>query len=250
MDDIKITTTLVKSIALKANQLNKNIDKNLLKAFKKEYEGKCISEGYVIPDKTKLLKRSVGNSRSSHFTGAFTFDVLFKVELYNPIRDNIIECQIQRINELGIQSIVGPMQIVIPKELHSDKTLFKNLKIGDNIKISVIARRFDLYDTVIYLTAKLAKDVGKIEILEETQNIVTYATDSDSDSDDDFISSDDENNTEEVEGEEEEEEAEELADEEVDQKLEVSETEDAGEGEEVNNANVELQQEEFDYESD
>jgi DNA-directed RNA polymerase subunit E'/Rpb7 len=244
MDDIKVTTTLLKSIVLKANQLNKNIDANLLKVFKKEYEGRCISEGYLIPDKTKLLKRSVGNSRSSHFTGDFTFDSLFKVELYNPVRDNIIECHIQRINELGIQSIVGPMQIVVPKELHLDKSLFKDLKVGDKIKVSVIARRFDLFDTVIYLTAKLAKDVGKIDILEETQNTITYATDSD----DELISSDEEE-IEISEGEEAENEAIEVADEAVDDKLSVSETEDAGEDEEVNEANVELQQEEFDYES-
>lgn len=248
MDDIKVTTTLLKSIVLKANQLNKNIDTNLLKVFKKEYEGRCISEGYVIPDKTKLLKRSVGNSRSSHFTGDFTFDSLFKVELYNPVRDNVIECQIQRINELGIQSIVGPMQIVVPKELHMDKSLFKDLKVGDKIKVSVIARRFDLYDTVIYLTAKLAKDIGKIDILDETPKTVTYATDSD----DDLISSDEEEIevSEVSESEEEEEEAIEVADEEVGNKLSVSETEDAGEDEEVDEANTELQQEEFDYESD
>ena len=244
MDDIKVTTTLQKSIVLKANQLNKNIDANLLKVFKKEYEGRCISEGYVIPDKTKLLKRSVGNSRSSHFTGDFTFDSLFKVELYNPVRDNIIECNIQRINELGIQSIVGPMQIVVPKELHYDKSLFKDLKPGDKIKVSVIARRFDLFDTVIYLTAKLAKDVGKIDILEDTPNNITYATDSD----DELISSDEEE-IEISEGEEEENEANQFADEEVDNKLSVSETEDAGEDEEIDEATEELTQEEFDYES-
>lgn len=244
MDDIKVTTTLQKSIVLKANQLNKNIDANLLKVFKKEYEGRCISEGYLIPDKTKLLKRSVGNSRSSHFTGDFTFESLFKVELYNPVRDNIIECHIQRINELGIQSIVGPMQIVVPKELHLDKSLFKDLKVGDKIKVSVIARRFDLFDTVIYLTAKLAKDVGKIDILEDTPNTITYATDSD----DELISSDEEE-IEISEGEEAENEAIEVADEAVDDKLSVSETEDAGEDEEIDEATEELTQEEFDYES-
>ena len=96
MDDIKVTTTLLKSIVLKANQLNKNIDENLLKVFKKEYEGRCISEGYVIPDKTKHLKRTVGKSRGGHFTGNFTFDSLYRIELYNPVKDNVIECQIQR----------------------------------------------------------------------------------------------------------------------------------------------------------
>lgn len=247
MDDIKVTTTLLKSIVLKPKQLNKNIDANLLKVFKREYEGRCIAEGYVIPDKTEVIKRSVGNSRSSHFTGDFTFDVLFKVELYNPVKDNIIECQIQRINELGIQSIIGPMQIVIPKELHTDKSLFKDLKVGDNIKVSVIARRFDLYDTVIYLTAKLAKDKGKIDILEDKPNNITYATDSE----DDLLSSDEEEDIDvSSEGEEEEEEAEEIADQEVNEEVNDSEGEDAGQNEEIENSNVELEQEEFNYESD
>lgn len=248
MDDIIVTTTLLKSIVLKANKLNKNIDSNLLKVFKKEYEGRCISEGFVIPDKTKLLKRSVGKSRGRHFTGDLTFDSLFKVELYNPVKDNVIECQVQRINELGIQSIIGPMQIVIPKELHVDKTLFKDLKVGDKINVSVIARRFDLYDTVIYLTAKLAKDVGKIEILKDVPNSITYETDSD----DDLLSTDEEEEISDSnsEGEEVEQEGIETADEEVDEKLYASETEDAGEDEEVDTANIELQEKEFDYESD
>ena len=136
-----------------------------LKSFKKKFEGKCISEGYVIPDKSIILKRTVGKSQGSHFTGDFKFDVLFKIEIYNPIKDNIIDCQVQKINELGIQSIMGPIQIVIPKELHNDKTIFKDLKVGNKIKIIVIARRFDLYDNVIYITGKLANDVGKINII-------------------------------------------------------------------------------------
>lgn len=248
MNDIKVTTTLVKSIVLTPKLLNKKIDKNLLKTFQNKYEGKCISEGYVIPDTTKLIKRTIGFLKGSHFTGNLTFDVLFKVELYNPVKDNIIECTVQRVNELGIQSIVGPMQIVIPKELHTDKTLFKDIKVGDKIKVKVIARRFDLYDTVIYITAKLADDVGKIKILKESAPVKKYMDDSEddiTDDEEDLISVPDES-----EGEEEDEAAEDSGDEKVDDTLSVSESEDAGTDEVEEDAQVKLDQEEFDYNSE
>lgn len=257
MNDIQIVTTLQRTISLEPKLLNKKIDENLLKKFKNEFEGRCISEGYVIPDKSTLLKRTVGMSRGSHFSGDFKFDTLFKIELYNPVRDNIINCSIHRINELGIQSIVGPMQIVIPKELHKDKSLFKNLKVGDKIKIKVIARRFDLYDTVIYITGKLAKDNAEITILKESDPIKKYMDDSDNDeidnsSDDDLISvpDEEEEGDEGEEGEEEEEAAEELADESLIEEISDSEGEDEVTKEEENVKTIELDQEEFDYNSD
>lgn len=230
MDDIKVTTTLKKSIVLKANQLNKNIDANLLKVFKREYEGRCISEGFIICDKSKLLKRSVGYSRSTHFTGDLSFDAIFKVELYNPVKDNVIDCQIQRINELGIKSIIGPIHIVVPKELHTDKSLFKDLKVGDSIKVSVIARRFDLYDTVIYLTAKLEADISNIDIVDDIPKTITYSTDSD----DLSISSDEEYYT--SEGEEEKDSAIELADKKEEEEEESEEVESEEEEEEEDEA--------------
>lgn len=253
MNDIQIVTTLQRTISLEPKLLNKKINENLLKKFKNEFEGRCISEGYVIPDKTTLLKRTVGMSRGSHFSGDFKFDTLFRIELYNPVRDNIIDCSVHRINELGIQSIVGPMQIVIPKELHKDKSLFKNLKVGDKIKVKVIARRFDLYDTVIYITGKLAKDSGEITILKESDPVKKYMDDSDDEEidntsdNDDLISVPDE---EEDEGEEEEEAAEELADESLVEEISDSEGEDEVTDEEENVKTIELDQEEFDYNSD
>lgn len=265
MNDIQIVTTLQRTISLEPKLLNKKINENLLKKFKNEFEGRCISEGYVIPDKTVLLKRTVGMSRGSHFSGDFKFDTLFRIELYNPVRDNIIDCSIHRINELGIQSIVGPMQIVIPKELHKDKSLFKNLKVGNKIKVKVIARRFDLYDTVIYITCKLAKDSGEITILKESDHVKKYMDDSDDDDEgvelevqdeddtsdnDDLISVSDEEEEEGEYGEEEEEVAEELADKSLVEEISDSEGENEVTDEEKNIKTIELDQEEFNYNSD
>lgn len=170
MEDSYTTTTISKNIVLTPKQLDKKIDDNILSQFREQFEGKCIAEGYVKPGSVKLVKRTVGMSNPNHFTGNISFDVLFKIDVCNPFPGNVIECSVDKLNELGVLSVMGPMQIIIPKGLHEDKSPFKEMRVGDKIKVSVIAKRFDLYDTKIHVTARLTTEVGKeIKLTEEKE---------------------------------------------------------------------------------
>jgi DNA-directed RNA polymerase subunit E'/Rpb7 len=157
-DDIYSTILINKPIILESKNIKKNINNKLLSIFKSKYEGKCLNEGYLKEDSSKLLTRSVGNVVKNSFSGAFRFECTFEAEVCNPLPKQIIKCKINKNNELGLMCIYEPLQIIIPKALHNNKALFNDLSVGDEIEVVVIAKKFNLFDKTIYVTGKLSND--------------------------------------------------------------------------------------------
>jgi hypothetical protein len=119
-------------------------------------EGKCIFEGYIRPDSVRLLKRSVGVLLGSRFTGDMTYEVAFSADICNPMEGNVYDCKVKLVNKTGILCSNGPLSIVVGRELHENNMeAFNTIKANDNIKISVIGRKFALDDREIKVVAKV-----------------------------------------------------------------------------------------------
>jgi hypothetical protein len=87
-----------------------------------------------------------------------TYNVLFKAQVCNPVCENVIEFPISSHNAMCVSGTLGPMQIIVPKELHQDPQDLKSLnalKVGDTIKVSVIKSRYFPYGTEIRVIGKL-----------------------------------------------------------------------------------------------
>ncbi len=157
-DDIYFETLIVKKVIIEPRYLSTQIDEYILKMLKKKYEGKCIHEGYVQEESIQMIKKSAGILYGSHFTGEMTYNVLFKAQVCNPVCGNVIEFPISSHNAMCVSGTLGPMQIIVPKELHQDPEDLKSLnalKVGDTIKVSVIKSRYFPYGTEIRVIAKL-----------------------------------------------------------------------------------------------
>ena len=163
-DNIFVNTTLYKRIYLKPEYLNKNFEKNIGSLLEDEIGDKCISEGYIKKDSINVIKRSVGQSFGNTFAGHIGFDVIYSAEVCNPVNGNIIKAKIIRVNKLGIQAEEGPLSIIIAKEYHENKDLFKDLHIEDEIEVLVIGKRYSLNDNKIEIIGKLAHDKTKKKI--------------------------------------------------------------------------------------
>jgi DNA-directed RNA polymerase subunit E'/Rpb7 len=140
------------------HRLNQNIEDEIISIAKEKIEGKCVKEGYVQNESLKIKKRSIGTVSNCHFTGAVTFDVIFEAKVCNPPKGAVLETTIYRKNKLGFKCKHGPLDIIVPKEIHKNKDAFKNLDISNKVNIIVIGKKFNLNDTNIAIIGKLISD--------------------------------------------------------------------------------------------
>lgn len=159
MDNIYFNTLIKKNVVVEPKYLTPQIDEYILKVLKKKYEGKCIHEGYVKEESIVIEKKSAGLLYGSHFTGEMTYTILFKAEVCNPVAGNIIEFEIQSKNQMCLRGVLGPMEIVIPREMvfdnPSELKLLDSYKVGDKIKTEVIKSRYFPNGTNIRVIAKV-----------------------------------------------------------------------------------------------
>jgi DNA-directed RNA polymerase subunit E'/Rpb7 len=156
MENIYFRSILKKKIIVDARYLNENLDSYIQDYLRNKVEGKCIFEGYIRPDSVRLLKRSVGVLLGSRFTGDMTYEVAFSADVCNPMEGNVYDCKVKLVNKTGILCSNGPLSIVVGRELHENNMeAFNAIKPNDNIKISVIGRKFALDDKEIKVVGKV-----------------------------------------------------------------------------------------------
>jgi DNA-directed RNA polymerase subunit E'/Rpb7 len=186
------------------HRLNQNIENEIMNIAKDKIEGKCVKEGFVQIGTLKIKKRSIGTVSNCHFTGAVTFDVIFEAKVCNPPKGAILETTIYRKNKLGFKCKHGPLDIIVPKEIHKNKDIFKNLDINNKVNIIVIGSKFNLDDSNIAIIGKLVneKDINSSKIFKNKNTINNVIIkkevsndNEDFDIDDDELVLDDDDNT-------------------------------------------------------
>jgi DNA-directed RNA polymerase subunit E'/Rpb7 len=161
MDNIFINAILKKRIMLKPNQISKDLNDKILHILKKKVEGICIKEGYVKEDSIKILKKSIGKIQCNQFKGNIYFDIIYTADICNPPEGSIIKCNVDNINKLGILSNKDCLSIIIAKQYHVNKSIFKDIKLNQEIIIEVIGKKFIVNDNKISVIAKITDNKNK-----------------------------------------------------------------------------------------
>ena len=152
-------TSLQKRIILSSSDFNSKIDDKIKSLLISQIENKCIREGYVKENSIEILERSVPFLYGNQMNGHIAVNVRFKVELCCPFRGNIIKCNINKINKLGILASNGPLSIIIARQFHNNKDIFKDLTENQEIEIKIIDKKFKINDNTISVIAKLNNDI-------------------------------------------------------------------------------------------
>ncbi len=164
IENIYFETLIVKKVIVEPKHLTTRIDEYILKYLKNEYEGKCVHEGYIQQNSIEIVKKSAGLLYGSHFTGEITYNVLFKAQVCNPVAGNEIEFVIASYNAMCVSGTLGPMQIIVPKEIHTDSddlAKLNKMKQGDKIRIEVLKSRFYPYSKEIRVIGKMISSGNK-----------------------------------------------------------------------------------------
>tara|TARA_B100000780_G_scaffold250841_5_gene197188 strand:- start:5480 stop:6130 length:651 start_codon:yes stop_codon:yes gene_type:complete len=141
--------------------LNINMKTAIKKELIKTFEGKCTVEGFIKQDSVNLIRRSIGKLTGSNFKAYTTYDIVFSADICNPVNGDNLKIKIININRLGILGENGPLSVIVPKEYHQNRDVFKNLQIGDEIDVEIIGKRFELNDIKISVIARISGKVNK-----------------------------------------------------------------------------------------
>ena len=157
---IKFRTTII----LTPNEINKDYETTILTKLKNNYESICSKYGYIKKDTIRIIKRSIGQLKKEHFNSNCYFDVICIAEICNPAQGSIIKCKVKAKNSLGVLAEgyydnIPILQIIIPKisagiqsEINID-----TINIGDEIKIEVCGKKYQLFDKHISIIGRAIK---------------------------------------------------------------------------------------------
>ena len=163
MDTLFIKTTLNKSIAIEPKYINNKLNDHIIQKLKERYEGKCSKNGYIKPNSIKIIKRSAGTILTNQFNGQALYNIIFTVDICNPLEGVIIEVEITNINKMGILANIphlddSPLNILLARQHHIDNESFSNLNIGDIVNIKILGKRFEYGESQISIIAVLSSD--------------------------------------------------------------------------------------------
>jgi DNA-directed RNA polymerase subunit E'/Rpb7 len=247
-NDIYFHTQINRRVSLNPRFLDADFVKYIEKIVKNNVEGRCIREGYVVPGTTIVLERSMGNLNNNQFNGNILYDVKIGVKICNIPMNSVVKAPIIKMNKLGLLAELGPLMIIVPKEIHNNKDVFKDIKIGDEIELLIIGKTFELNSKKISVYAKLnLSGSSKIKIIprkgeKNTQNTANKVVDSsifykniaapegEIDETEETLDKMDEDEDEDIEADDD--------DEEDDVEVEAEEAEDDAEDDEENNSDI------------
>jgi DNA-directed RNA polymerase subunit E'/Rpb7 len=154
---IYMSNIITRNILISFNLIGNNIDYILTESIKRNYEKKCINEGYVKANSVRLLNYSSGILKGENIV----FNVNFECLICKPIEGMRINVIVKNITKAGIkcetEHLPSPVIAFITRDHHNTNKEFSNIKVGDNIYVRVIGIRYELNDEYIAIIGELIK---------------------------------------------------------------------------------------------
>ena len=151
---------LTRKVVLPITCIGKNLDEILEEHIQNTFEGKCVVEGYVKPNSSKIIRYSSGIiERGSNVV----FELVFECDICFPVEGMLISCVVKNNVKAGIRAesstdIPSPFIVFVAKDHHFTSQQFNDIQIGDLITIRVIGQRFELNDKAVSIIGELVKE--------------------------------------------------------------------------------------------
>ncbi len=122
---------------------NVNTSEIITNVLKQKVEGRCISDGYIMPDSVVILSRSLGCMENHDFSSNVTYFVKYKADVCAPKPGQVIECIIDTHDETNSVCYVGdeqtsPLEIYLFRDHYVGNAEFAGLKKGNKILVKVL----------------------------------------------------------------------------------------------------------------
>jgi DNA-directed RNA polymerase subunit E'/Rpb7 len=151
---------ITRKIVLPITTIGKNLKENIEENIKANFEGKCVVEGYIKHNSSKIISYSSGIIQRGN---SVLFDVVFECDVCFPVEGMLITCLAKNITKAGIRAesdaeVPSPIVVFIAKDHHYSAPHFAEVKEGDKITVRVIGQRFELNDKYISIIGEMVKE--------------------------------------------------------------------------------------------
>jgi DNA-directed RNA polymerase subunit E'/Rpb7 len=164
-DNIFMRMLLTDKIKLEPAFLSKRYKDEVLRRLKLKLEGICSRHGFIKPNSIEIYKVCMGKVELVSLNGNVLFDVSFYAEICNPLIGSVIKSKVMNVNKFGILAEAeGVVEIIIAKNsvgIHSEVDLNK-IRIGDDVLVEVVGKKFELNDKKIALIGRVVKDAKNV----------------------------------------------------------------------------------------
>ena len=129
--DFKIQTIysrclITRKIVLHITTIGKNLKENIEENIKTNFEGKCVVEGYIKHNSSKIVSYSSGIIERGD---TVLFEVVFECDICFPVEGSLISCVAKNITKAGIRAesasdVPSPIVVFIAKDHHYSSAYF------------------------------------------------------------------------------------------------------------------------------
>lgn len=165
-DHIFMRQQLCEKIKLEPAFISTSYKDEVFKRLKARVEGICTKHGYIRPDSVEIHKICSGRVELIGLNGSTVFDVVFWADVCNPLLGSVLKCRVTNINKFGILVEAGNIiEAIIAKNsvsIQSDVDLEK-VRIGDDVMIEVVGKKYELNDQKISLIARIVKNKDELK---------------------------------------------------------------------------------------
>jgi DNA-directed RNA polymerase subunit E'/Rpb7 len=113
MNSFVTNQLLTEEIYLDAQNMNyNNLEKMITGKLNTKISGKCYNNGYVIPNTTEFIKKTLGKVVNVDNKNKILYNIKFSVDMLIPSKGDIISCYIDGINKMGIIAYIKMSEII------------------------------------------------------------------------------------------------------------------------------------------
>lgn len=151
---------LTRKVVLPITFIGKNLDEVMEEYIRDTFEGKCVVEGFVKPNSSKIIRYSSGIiDRGSNVA----FELVFECDICFPVEGMLISCVVKNTVKAGIRAesstdVPSPFVVFIAKDHHFTSQYFNDIQVGDIITARVIGQRFEINDKAVSVIGELVKE--------------------------------------------------------------------------------------------
>ena len=162
MKDFIRTCVKMKEVHVNPNSISSAIGNAIDTKIKKDMEGVCCEDGYILKDSIEIIERSMGKIINVNNQSKITYTIKYKCSIINPSEGMDIDCYINSVTKMGAVAYIkynnitefkdSPLLIIIPKTYSPEAD---NLEVNKKFKIKILATRLKYRSNQIHVVAKL-----------------------------------------------------------------------------------------------
>ena len=157
---------LKNNLTIPSRELTNDIDNLVRIKLKEQVEGICFEDGYIIPNSVKIIKRRMGQIKTTNNQSGVQYEIEYKAKIISPTEGDELEIYINNINRMGIVGYIrinaldntsddSPLIVMVPSEYFKDSSYnIEDINVGQKLTVRVIGARIKFKSDKIPVIAR------------------------------------------------------------------------------------------------